>query len=79
MLNSKIFECVEKSITAKIIEPEGLWASPEWHDFIHISWTGKTLGLIDDVYLQTYLNKTAVPIYSVVNMQSQVRVGSSML
>ena len=39
MLNSKLYECVEKSVTAKIIEPKGLWSSNEWHDFIHVSWS----------------------------------------
>jgi len=68
MLNSKLFECIEKSVTAKIIEPKDLWSSDEWHDFIHVSWSSKTLGLIDDVYIETYLNKTANPFYSVVNM-----------
>ena len=77
MLNSKIYECIEKSITGKIMEPKDLWSSTEFQDLIHISWSSHSLGLIDDVYIQTYLNKTADPFYAVMNIQSQVRMGSN--
>ena len=76
MLNSKIYECVEKSVAAKILEPKDLWSSTEFQDLIHISWSSHSLGLIDDVYIQTYLNKTADPFYAVMNIQAQVRIGS---
>jgi uncharacterized protein (DUF1499 family) len=48
-----------------------------WQDFVHITWSTQTLGVIDDIFIQTYLNETADPMYSVLNIQSQLRMGIS--
>ena len=77
MLNAKIQECAAKSILGKIQYPPNLGGQTVWQPFIHITWSSKTLGILDDVFMETYLNETAVPVYSVVNIQSQLRIGHS--
>ena len=70
MLNSKIYECVSKSIVAKLIHPKTLGESTEWQEFIHLSFTTKVLGITEDMYIRTYLNETADPLFAVVDAQS---------
>lgn len=76
-MNAKLGECIGRSIVGKIQYPKGLGTSELWQPFIHVTWTSKTLGFVDDVFIETYLNTTADPMYSVVNIQSQLRVGGS--
>lgn len=76
-LNSKLFECVEKSVAGKLISPKDLWGSTEWQPLIHLTWTDHLWGFMNDVYIETYLNKTADPLYAVINFQSEARVGAT--
>lgn len=76
-INSKLYECIERSILGKIQYPPDLSSSMLWQDFVHITWSTQTLGVIDDIFIQTYLNETADPMYSVLNIQSQLRMGIS--
>ena len=61
-------ECVERNPTSKVQYPPNLGGSLIWQPFIHITWTTQRLGIIDDVFVETYLNQTADPIYAVVNV-----------
>lgn len=70
MLNAKIQECAGKSILGKIQYPPNLGDQEVWQPFIHMTWSSKTLGILDDIFMETYVNETAVPVYSVVNIQS---------
>lgn len=76
-LNAKIAECASRSIKNKLQypNPRDLSGSVEWQPFIHMTWTSAFFGFVDDVFIETYLNTTADPMYSVVNIQSQLRIG----
>ena len=67
-LNSKLFECVQKSVTGKLMYPKTLWGATEWQDFIHLSWSDGFWGFVDDVYIRTYMNHTANPVFSVMDI-----------
>jgi len=61
---------MSKSVTAKIQYPPNLDESLLWQPLIHVTWTTKVLGVVDDLFMETYLNTTADPMYAVVNVQS---------
>lgn len=76
-LNSKIAECLGKSVPGKIQYPPLLDAATEWQPIIHVTWSSEYIGSIEDMFIETYLNDTANPTYAVVNIQSQLRLHGS--
>jgi hypothetical protein len=66
-VNNAINSCVDRSLVAKFQSPHnGIYQNTDFQPFIHVTWTTGLLGVIDDMFLQTYKSGD----YAVVDLMS---------
>lgn len=70
VINDKIDLCCKNFPYADLKYPKTLKELQDFQDFVHITWTSPVLGIMDDMYIQTYLNTTTSANFTVMNIMS---------